>query len=204
MFNNSQPQSKGRAGRSIPTGKLGWLALAALVATVIGAVGGTAAAAAGSKNAAATRQIVASVDDPSSSKTSWHRIRSLNHPTRYWRHQNFIGRLDLAPISPPADAQWQLVPGLLSGSGVSFESVNFPGRYLSDFHGQLLLQVNDGTTGFARSATFQPVKGLADKTQTSFRSVENNNLYIRHLNFELHVSTISTILDTQDATFLVD
>src|SRR5690606_17869484 len=55
---------------------------------------------------------------------------SFNFPDRKLRHSNYRLQIDQS-ISPAADANFKMVAGLSDARGVSFESVNFPGRYLS-------------------------------------------------------------------------
>ncbi len=57
------------------------------------------------------------------------RLQSYNFPDRYVRHSNYRGQID-ANVSPVQDSQFKMVTGLANSSGVSFESINFPGRYL--------------------------------------------------------------------------
>ncbi|CAM5621982.1 Alpha-L-arabinofuranosidase B arabinose-binding domain-containing protein OS=Streptomyces aurantiogriseus OX=66870 GN=GCM10010251_96460 PE=4 SV=1 [Streptomyces aurantiogriseus] len=101
------------------------------------------------------------------------------------------------------DSQWKLVPGLADGSGVSFQSVNYPTRYLRHYNYELRLDVNDGTSTFAADATFYRTAGLADANWSSFRSYNNPTRYIRHSNYVLRIDPVSTATERQDATFQV-
>ncbi|MFJ5973240.1 glycoside hydrolase family 43 protein [Streptomyces sp. NPDC093060] len=134
---------------------------------------------------------------------AWNRIKSYNHPDRYIRHADYVGRIDAYPFDPYADSQWKLVPGLADGSGVSFQSVNYPTRYLRHYAYQLRLDVNDGTSAFAQDATFYRAAGLADAGWTSFRSYNHPTRYIRHSDYVLRIDPISTATDQADATFFV-
>ncbi|MFC8515453.1 glycoside hydrolase family 43 protein [Streptomyces sp. NPDC057257] len=134
---------------------------------------------------------------------AWNRLKSSNYPGRYWRHVDFVGRIDPYPFDPYTDFQWKLVPGLADSSGVSFQSVSYPTRYLRHFNYQLELDVNDGTSTFAADATFYRTAGLADSTWTSFRSYNFPDRYIRHFNYVLRIDPISTSLEKADATFHV-
>jgi hypothetical protein len=86
---------------------------------------------------------------------------------------------------------------------VSFQSVNYPTRYLRHYNYQLQLDVNDGTTKFAQDATFYSTAGLADSSWTSFRSYNYPTRYIRHFDYVLRIDPISTTTDRADATFSV-
>jgi hypothetical protein len=93
------------------------------------------------------------------------------------------------------------VPGLADSSGVSFQSVNYPARYLRHYAYALRLDENDGTSTFAADATFYRTAGLADASWASFRSYNNPTRYIRHANYALRIDPVSTATERQDATF---
>ncbi|MFI6007420.1 glycoside hydrolase family 43 protein [Streptomyces sp. NPDC051243] len=136
-------------------------------------------------------------------KPAWNRLKSYNFPDRYWRHVDFLGRIDPYPFDPYTDSQWKLVPGLADPSGVSFQSLNQPTRYLRHSYYQLRLDANDGTTRFAQDATFHRTAGLADPSWSSFRSHSHPDRYIRHFNYALRIDPISTATGRADATFSV-
>ncbi|MNB97836.1 Alpha-L-arabinofuranosidase B (ABFB) [compost metagenome] len=131
---------------------------------------------------------------------AYNRIQSYNYQTRYVRHQNNVGRID-SSISPVADSQWKIVPGLADPTQVSFESINFPGYYLRNSNYNVVLNQNDGTNTFAQDATFRKVAGLADSTWTSFQSYNYPDRYLRHYNYVLYIQPISSTTDKEDATF---
>ncbi|MBC3761451.1 AbfB domain-containing protein [Quadrisphaera oryzae] len=132
--------------------------------------------------------------------TSSTRLKSSNYPERYVRHANFRGRIDELPFDPQSDAQFRQVTGL-TGSGVSFEAVGFPGQYLTNSGGSVVLAAPDGTARSRSDATFTAVSGLADASWTSYRSSSDPSLYLRHSGFELKVTTIANATDRADATF---
>ncbi|MBW6439598.1 AbfB domain-containing protein [Actinoplanes hulinensis] len=132
--------------------------------------------------------------------TGVNRIQSYNFTDRYVRHSNFDARID-AGVSPPADSQWRLVPGLAGASGVSIESTNFPGYHLRHSNFDFALAPNDGSTAFAADATFTRVAGLADSSAVSFRSYNNPTRYLRHYNYLLRLDEITTATGRADATF---
>ncbi|MBP5889632.1 glycoside hydrolase family 43 protein [Streptomyces scabiei] len=136
-------------------------------------------------------------------KPAWNRLKSYNFPDRYWRQVDSLGRIDPYPFDPYTDSQWKLVPGLADPSGVSFQSVNQPTRYLRHAYYQLRLDANDGTTLFAQDATFHRTAGLADPSWSSFRSHNHPDRYIRHFNYALRIDPISTATGRGDATFSV-
>ncbi|MBN1597965.1 MAG: AbfB domain-containing protein [Bacteroidales bacterium] len=137
-----------------------------------------------------------STPPPPSGYVSW---QSHNFPNRYIRHAWSRGRID-PNVTPAADQNWLMVSGL-AGSGVSFQSQNFPNRYLRHRRGEIWLDVYDGSQLFREDATFHQRAGLADGSKVSFESYNYPGRYIRHRNSLLYITTISTTLDRNDATF---
>lgn len=137
---------------------------------------------------------------------SWNRLKPYGFPARYVRHQNNVGRIDVYPFDPYQDEQWRLVPGLADPAGVSFQSVNFPTRYLRHSSFAIVLNTNDNSATFRADATFYRVAGFADASWTSFRSFNFPDRFLRHANFVLRIDPItssSPTIDKQDATFRV-
>ncbi|WP_344505533.1 family 43 glycosylhydrolase [Dactylosporangium maewongense] len=132
--------------------------------------------------------------------TTW-RLQSSNFPDRYVRHADYDVRID-PNVSPAADSQWKVVPGLTGGTGyVSLESTNFPGYFLRHSNYDFSLVRNDGSAAFAADATFRQVAGLADAAGVSFQSYSHPDRYIRHYNYLLRLDPISTATARADATF---
>ncbi len=137
---------------------------------------------------------------------AWNRIKSYNYPDHLIRHSSNAGRIDPYPFDPYADAQWRLRPGLADSAGVSFESVNFPGRYLRHSNYVIGLAANDGSALFAGDATFHRTAGLADANWTSWRSHNFPTRYLRHAGFLLRIDVLSSsspASDRADATFQI-
>jgi beta-glucanase (GH16 family) len=117
------------------------------------------------------------------------------------RHQGSRGRVDaVAGLSPIADGNWKMVPGL-AGGGVSFQSQNYPSRYLRHRHGEVWLDPDDGSALFRVDATFNARPGQANGNATSFESWNFPGRYLRHRNSLLYVENLFTDLDRRDATF---
>lgn len=132
-----------------------------------------------------------------------NRLQSYNFADRYVRHANYDVRID-PNVSPAADAQWRLVPGLNGvGGTVSIASVNFPGYYLRHSNYDFQLVANDGTATFATDATFRRVAGLADASASSFQSYNHTDRYLRHSNYLLRLDPITDATGRSDATFRV-
>ncbi len=134
---------------------------------------------------------------------TWNRLKSYNHPDRYVRHQNNVGRVDPYPFDPHQDQQWRIVPGLANPAAVSFQSVNRPTNYLRHSGFAVVLAPDDGSAAFDADATFTPVAGLADASWTSYRSHNYPDRYLRHYAYALRVDPIATATERQDATFRV-
>jgi hypothetical protein len=134
--------------------------------------------------------------------TTLNRLQSYNHQDRYVRHVNYDVRLD-ASISPAADAQFRLVPGLADSAGVSFEAANVPGYYLRHYNYDFRLDPNYGSSTFKADATFHRVAGLADSSWASFRSHTHPDRYLRHYDYLLKLDPISTATGRADATFRI-
>lgn len=83
------------------------------------------------------------------------RTPTTNRPGRNVRHAKCVGLIDAYPITPYADSQGKLVPGLADSSAVPFQSVNYPTCYLCHYFYDLGRDANDGTPAFAADATFR-------------------------------------------------
>ncbi len=117
------------------------------------------------------------------------------------RHQASRGRVDQpGSINPIADGNWKMVTGL-AGSGVSFQSQNYPNSYLRQRNGEVWLDQNDGSTQFRQDATFLQGPGLVDGSGVSFQSYTQRDRWLRHRNSLLFVEPINDALARSDATF---
>ncbi|MBB6024315.1 hypothetical protein HNR77_005423 [Paenibacillus sp. JGP012] len=128
------------------------------------------------------------------------KLESFNMPGSFIRHYNYQARID-SSISPAEDAQFRIVPGLANPTGISFEAINYPGYFLRNNNGSILLVKNDGSAAFKNDATFKRVNGLANASWSSYASFTNPNLYLRHYDNILRLQPVVTTLDKQDATF---
>ncbi|WP_082614650.1 AbfB domain-containing protein [Paenibacillus sp. Soil787] len=129
------------------------------------------------------------------------RLQSYNYPDRYVRHSSYRAQID-ANVTPVQDSQFKMVAGLADSSGVSFESINFPGRFLRvRSNGEVWLDQNDSTTTFANDATFRRVAGLADAQKSSFQMWTDSTRYLRHSNYLLYAQIGSGSTFNADATF---
>ncbi len=103
----------------------------------------------------------------------------------------------------PQYVEAQIQPGI----NYSFESYNYPGKFIrhKNFLGHL--DPEDGTELFGKDATFKVVPGLADNKQVSFESTNYPGYYLRHQGFRLKLQRYTTdsnrTLFQKDATFLI-
>jgi hypothetical protein len=162
------------------------------------------------KEGEATRfQILPAVLDQSHFSEYWRSLRSYNYPDRFVRHQYYTGKL--TPISSSldeSDSTFRIVPGLADDAigntfqYISFESWNFPGWYLVDEGGVLILRKRPTCDyGYDQRATFKQIPGLIDGSAQSFESYVRANNFIRHRNFQIYVESGNTELFKNDATF---
>jgi hypothetical protein len=129
------------------------------------------------------------------------RLQSDNFPDRYIRHSNYRARID-ANVTPVQDSRFKLVPGLANSNGVSFESINFPGRFLRvRTNGEVWLDQNDSTAAFNNDATFRRVVGLANPQKYSYQMWTDATRYLRHANYLLVAQAGSGATFNGDATF---
>ncbi|ANS75302.1 hypothetical protein AWM70_12365 [Paenibacillus yonginensis] len=106
-------------------------------------------------------------------------------------------------IAYNAESQWKMVKGLADASAISIESASKPGYFLRHKDGKVWLEANDNTTQFKNDATWHLRTGLANSWAVSFESYNISGAYLRHRDGLLEISSISTDLDRQDATFYV-
>jgi hypothetical protein len=129
------------------------------------------------------------------------RLQSDNFPDRYVRHSGNRARID-SNVVPAQDAQFKLVPGLTGSGGVSFESLNYPNRYLRvRANGEVWLDQNDQSAAFLEAATFRRVAGLANPQKYSYQMWNDTTKYLRHYNYLLYAQSGSGALFEADATF---
>lgn len=139
----------------------------------------------------------------------WRSLQSVNYPNHFVRHRFFAGSLtQVSSDLDRMDATFRLVPGLAPPSGagaaqyVSFEAWNYPGFFLVDENGSLVLRLRPTCDReFDRLATFRQVGGLADTSAYSFESSLRAGRYIRHRNFALYVEAGQGDLFKKDASF---
>ncbi len=108
---------------------------------------------------------------------------------RYLRHSNSLGFTEVVTSSSDntlkADATFRVVAALDGTPCYSFESRNFPGKYLRHSGFRLRIDANDGQDVMKKDATFCAQTGLAGNGGVSFVSRNYPGYYIRHRNAEV-------------------
>ncbi|WP_433749004.1 AbfB domain-containing protein [Paenibacillus amylolyticus] len=136
--------------------------------------------------------------------TGYSRFSSHNVPDRFIRHANYIARID-SNVSPALDSQFRVVPGLASSTGISLESINFPGYFLKrNASNKIVLEAYANTSVYKGDATFLSSPGWADSTKVSLQSYSQPGYYIRHYDYVLQLDAVnaaSSVTVKGDATF---
>ncbi|MFE9723807.1 family 43 glycosylhydrolase [Streptomyces sp. NPDC005794] len=126
-------------------------------------------------------------------------FEAADAPNRFIRHAWSRGRID-PDVTPYADMQWKVVPGLADPSAVSLESVNFPGHFLRQRDGEVWIDARADEAGYRADATWRRVPGLSDRSLASFESYSEPGSYLRHRDALLYVEDIAAD-DRPEATF---
>ena len=72
-------------------------------------------------------------------------VASCNFPDRFFAHQGIGNQARVVvDANSLAEGQWNIVPGLADSSGISFESVEYPGYFLRHYAYVLYLNPYDG------------------------------------------------------------
>jgi GH43 family beta-xylosidase len=130
------------------------------------------------------------------------RLRSANFATRYLRHQDFRARID-PDVAPLEDSQFRLVVGPAGAGSVALEAIGFPGRYLVESAGAVVLSASDGRADFAARASFRQRAGLSGGGSSSFESVARPGAFLRHRGFTAYVEPVTGALGAADASFAI-
>ncbi|WP_239014366.1 AbfB domain-containing protein [Archangium violaceum] len=106
----------------------------------------------------------------------------------YVRHADSLGATALVSATSSGtlkqDATFKIVAGLAEGSCYSFESRNYPGRYLRHANSRIRNDARDGSALFDQDATFCAQPGRAG-SGVSFESYNYPGRFIRHYSAEL-------------------
>ncbi|MFK0018701.1 AbfB domain-containing protein [Streptomyces sp. NPDC090798] len=131
-------------------------------------------------------------------------FRSGNYSTRSWQEQSALLNLPVVTSSSTtAEKQastFTVVPGLADANAYSFRDA--AGDYLRHWDFRARFDANDGTSTFARDATFVIRTGTPDGA-VRFESYNYPGHYLRHYNYQLRVDVSDgTDLFRQDSSFV--
>ena len=129
------------------------------------------------------------------------KIRLHSTPDLYVRHYAYRGRLDTG-VSPEADGQFRLVPGLAEGDTVSLESGNFPHFYLRNDNGEAWVRDATSHEDFRTAASFFLRTGLSG-SGVSFEALGYPTGRYLHRGPDnlLYFDKVTSAADRADATF---
>ncbi|TQJ91650.1 glycoside hydrolase family 43 protein [Streptomyces sp. SLBN-31] len=130
-------------------------------------------------------------------------FRSANYPTRYWQEQSSLLNLPVVTgSSTTAEKQassFTVVSGLADSGAFSFRDAS--GNHLRHYGFRGRFDANDGTSTFARDATFVARTGSATGS-VRFESYNYPGHYLRHYDYQLRVDpTDGTDQFRQDSSF---
>jgi Alpha-L-arabinofuranosidase B (ABFB) domain/Glycosyl hydrolases family 2, sugar binding domain/Glycosyl hydrolases family 2 len=122
------------------------------------------------------------------------RVTTAGYDTRYLRHRDSLARTDVinaaSTLTDRQDATFTVRTGLADSTCYTFESVNFPGRYLRHAAYRLQTATNDNTAVFAQDATFCAQPGLNGGSGTvSLESINYPGYYWRHYAEAVYIAT---------------
>jgi hypothetical protein len=133
--------------------------------------------------------------------TTVRRLRLSTTTNQYVRHSGFRAYIATDPF-PAQDSEFRVVTGLAGLTGVSLESINFPGRYLRvRADGTVWTDAADGTSDFNNGATFRRVTGLSDTTKYSYQMWTDATRYLSNVSGAVNAITVSGSTAQANATF---
>jgi hypothetical protein len=133
--------------------------------------------------------------------TTVRRLRLSTTTNQYIRHSGFRAYIATDPF-PAQDSEFRIVTGLSGLTGVSFESINFPGRYLRvRTDGTIWAEVTDGTSAFNDSASFRRVTGLSDTAKYSYQMWTDATRYLVSVSGAINATTAVDSAAQANATF---
>lgn len=140
---------------------------------------------------------------PSLAKNVTRSFRSVNYPTRYWQEQSSLLNLPVvtgsSATAEKAASTFTAVAGLADPSGFSFRDAS--GNYLRHYDFRARFDTNDGTSAFAKDATFVARTGTAAGS-IRWESYNCPGYYLRHYNYQLRLElSDGTDLFRQDSSF---
>lgn len=140
---------------------------------------------------------------PSLAKGVTRSFQSVNYPTRYWQTQSSLLNLPVVSASSTTALKqastFTVVAGLADAGGYSFRDSS--GNYLRHWDYRARFDANDGTSTFAKDATFIVRTGTASGS-VRFESYNYPGHFLRHYGYQLRVDvTDGTDTFRQDSSF---
>ncbi|MEU6223176.1 glycoside hydrolase family 43 protein [Streptomyces sp. NPDC047042] len=141
---------------------------------------------------------------PTLAKNITRSFQSVNYPTRYWQVQSSLLNLPVVSGSDTTAlkqaSSFTVVAGLADSGGYSFRDSS--GNYLRHWDFRARFDANDGTSTFAKDATFIARTGTASGS-VRFESYNYPGYFLRHYNYQLRVDvTDGTDTFRQDSSFV--
>jgi GH43 family beta-xylosidase len=129
------------------------------------------------------------------------RLEPLDRPDTYITHAGAQVVLD-DPLHIET-SQFRLHDGFAGKGTTSFEALDAPGRFLRGGADGVTLAANDGSTAFAKQASFIRRPGLAHARATSWEPVAARRTFLLHDGDALRVGAIGGRRDKAKATFFL-
>ena len=135
------------------------------------------------------------------------RVTTPNYTDRYLRHFDSFAITSVIDANSAEldrqDASFRAGPGLASSTCYSFESVNYPGKFLRDASYRVRIDANDNSRLFAVDATFCARTALSGNG-VSWESFGKPGYYLRHYRAEVWMSRLGGPYETDASNFYED
>ncbi|ALO13570.1 Beta-galactosidase [Streptomyces venezuelae] len=120
------------------------------------------------------------------------RVTTWGNTDRYLRHADSLAWTETVNAGSGAllkqDATYTLRRGLADSSCYSFESVNYPGRYLRHTDSRVRTAADDGSVLFRQDATFRARPGIGG-TGVTFESLNIPGSSVRHFESAVYIAS---------------
>ncbi|MFI9006045.1 AbfB domain-containing protein [Actinosynnema sp. NPDC053489] len=119
-------------------------------------------------------------------------VTTWGYTDRYLRHADSLAHTEVVTAGSAAllkaDATYTVRRGLADSSCYSFESVNFPGRFLRHANGRVGIAPDDGSALFRADATFCARPGVGG-TGVTLESINVPGWYLRHYESQVYIAS---------------
>lgn len=141
---------------------------------------------------------------PEFDKLEISRFRSMSYSEGYLRHTDVYVRVDNG-VTPVADSQFYVLPGLADPEAISIRAVNLPGYFLRHEGSAIIFAPSDGSEQFAADATWWVRPGLADSEWISLEAYNQPGFFIGQMFGTTALVELTDAMSDrmrEDATFL--